>query len=42
MVDYEEAMDWLESMRELATDSDREVIEWIIESLWINNDLRSS
>lgn len=42
MIDYEMAMDWLESMSAVSTDSDKEIIEWIMERLWIDNDLRTS
>ncbi len=44
MSEYEEAMSWLESMKEEYDPGDytRDIIEYIKEVLWRDNDMRTS
>ena len=39
---YEEAMEWLDQKSEEAEYGDEEIIEYIKEVLWRDNDLRNS
>ena len=41
-VDYEEAMHWLNQRLQEAEYGDEEIIEYIREVLWRDNDLRNS
>jgi hypothetical protein len=41
-VDYEDAMEWLDQKLEEAEYGDEEIIEYIKEVLWRDNDMRTS
>jgi hypothetical protein len=41
-VTYEEAVEWLEWLNQVSEYGDREIIEYIKEVLWCDNDMRNS